>query len=55
MGFFDKHKNAAADGKTAEEQSEAQMNALVDRLGASIEERIKPLRESEDCCTRQES
>jgi hypothetical protein len=47
MGWFDKHKPAASDaGKTAEEQSEAQMAALVDRLGASLEERIaKPLRE----------
>jgi hypothetical protein len=45
MGFFEKHK-PAADGKTAEEQSEAQMTALVERLGASLEERIaKPLRE----------
>lgn len=46
MGWFDKHK--PADGKTADEQSEAQMNALVDRLGASIEERIKPLRDGFD-------
>jgi hypothetical protein len=47
MGWFDKHKPAASDaGKTADEQSEAQVNALVERLGASIEERIaKPLRE----------
>jgi hypothetical protein len=47
MGFFDRHKAAASDaGKTADEQSEAQVNALVERLGASIEERIaKPLRE----------
>lgn len=47
MGWFDKHKPAASDaGKTADEQSEAQVNALVDRLGASLEERIaKPLRE----------
>ena len=42
MGFFDRHKTA--DTKTAEEQSKAEMDALVDRLGASLEERIaKPL------------
>jgi hypothetical protein len=47
MGWFDKHKPAASDaGKTADEQSEAQVNALVEKLGASLEERIaKPLRE----------
>lgn len=41
MAFF---KRGNDDAKTAE-QSEAEMNALVERLGASIEERIKPLRE----------
>jgi hypothetical protein len=45
MGFFDRHKPADSGNKTADEQSEAQMNALVERLGASIDERIKPLRE----------
>ena len=44
MGWFDKHK--PAEGKTPEEQSKAEMEALVERLGASIEEKIgKPLRE----------
>jgi hypothetical protein len=44
MGWFDKHK--PAEGKTPAEQSEAEMNALVDRLGTSLEERIaKPIRE----------
>jgi hypothetical protein len=44
MGWFDKHK--PVEGKTAEEQSKAEMDALVDRLGTSLEERIaKPIRE----------
>jgi hypothetical protein len=46
MGWFDKHKPAAGSdaAKNADEQSEAQVNALVEKLGASIEERIaKPL------------
>jgi len=44
MGWFDKHK--PAEGKNAAEQSEAEMNALVERLGTSLEERIgKPLRD----------
>jgi|SRR5882724_1641395 len=41
MQFF---KRGNDDAKNAE-QSEAEMNALVERLGASIDERIKPLRE----------
>lgn len=47
MPFFNRRKPDASDaGKTAEEQSEAQVNALVEKLGASVEERFfKPLRE----------
>jgi hypothetical protein len=44
MGWFDKHKQVS-DGKTPEEQSKAEVDALVERLGASIDERLKPLRE----------
>jgi hypothetical protein len=44
MAFF---KRGSDDAKTAE-QSEAEMNALVERFGASIDERIKPLREGFD-------
>lgn len=43
MGWFDKHK--PAEGKTAEEQSKAEMDALVDRFSAAVDERVKPLQE----------
>ena len=48
MGWFDKHKPAAGSdaAKKADEQNEAEVNALVEKLGASLEERIaKPLRD----------
>jgi hypothetical protein len=46
MAWFDKHKPAGESGKTAEEQSKAEMDALIERFGSSIEEKIaKPLRE----------
>jgi len=43
MGWFDKHKQP--DGKTPEEQSKAEMDALVERFGAAVDERMKPLRD----------
>lgn len=46
MGWFDKHKPASDGTKTAEEQSEAQMNALVEKFSAAVDERVKPLRET---------
>src|SRR4029077_15891037 len=47
MGWFEKHKPAAnADGKSAEEQSKAEMDALVDRFAGVVDERTKPLREA---------
>jgi hypothetical protein len=44
MGWFDKHKPDAT--KTPEEQSKADMDALVDRFSAAVDERVKPLRET---------
>jgi hypothetical protein len=47
MGYFDKWKKSGSDdGKSAEEQSKAEMDALVERFGAAVEERVKPLRET---------
>jgi hypothetical protein len=44
MGWFDKHKPDAT--KTPEDQSKAEMDTLVERFGAAVEERVKPLRET---------
>ena len=44
MGWFEKHKPDAT--KTPEEQSKADMDALVDRFSAAVDERVKPLRET---------
>lgn len=43
MGLWDRNKGA--DGKT-EEQSKAEMDALVERFSTAVEERVKPLRET---------
>jgi hypothetical protein len=44
MGWFDKHKPDAT--KTAEEQSKAEMDALVDRFSAAVDEKVAPLRQT---------
>jgi hypothetical protein len=44
MGWFDKHKPDAT--KTPEEQSKAEMDELVNRFSAAVDERVKPLRET---------
>jgi hypothetical protein len=41
MGWFDKHKPDAT--KTPEEQSKAEMDALLERFTAVVDERVKPL------------
>jgi hypothetical protein len=45
MGLFDRHK--PADSKS-EEQSKAEMDAMFERFGAMVEERVKPMRETVD-------
>jgi hypothetical protein len=44
MGWFDKHKPDAT--KTAEEQSKAEMDALLERFTAAVDEKVAPLRET---------
>lgn len=44
MGWFDKHKPDAT--KTAEEQSKAEMDALLEGFSAKVEEKIAPLRDT---------
>jgi hypothetical protein len=43
MGWFDKHK--PAEGKTAEEQSKAEMDELLNKFTAAVDERVKPLQD----------
>jgi len=43
MGLFDRHK--PADGKT-DEQSKAEMDAMFERFGQIVDERLKPVSES---------
>lgn len=42
---FKKPDETSTDGKKPDEQSKAEIDALVERLGASFEEKIKPLRD----------
>lgn len=41
MGFLDRFNKPNADAKSGDDQSKAEMDALVERLGASFEEKIK--------------
>jgi hypothetical protein len=47
MGFWDKKQDAQIDEKKADEsvQSKTEIDQLVEKLGASFEERLRPIRE----------